>query len=152
MNWTGGKILTFNLAKEEYGIPILKVKEIIGIMEITEVPRMPEFIRGVINLRGKIIPVMDLRIRFGIEAKEYTNRTCIIVIDILEANHKKQIGVIVDTVSEVVHLMEADVEHPPSYNTNLEEDFINGIGKVKGRMIILLDIDQILNKAEVSQI
>lgn len=152
MDPVGGKALTFNLGNEEYGIPILQVKEIIGIMEITEVPRMPCFIRGVINLRGKIIPVMDLRVRFGIEAKEYNNRTCIIVIDIAQENNRKQIGIIVDTVSEVVNIPKDDVEHPPTYQAGLEEEFISGIGKVKGRIVILLDIDKILTKIEANQI
>ncbi|MFP4017513.1 MAG: chemotaxis protein CheW, partial [Halanaerobiales bacterium] len=111
-----GKYLTFSLGKEEYGIPILEVKEIIGMMEITEVPKSPEFIRGVINLRGKIIPLMDLRLKFGLEELEYTERTCIIVIDIVNDENTKQIGVAVDAVSEVVSIPEDAIESPPSYD------------------------------------
>ncbi len=144
-----GKYLTFQLENEEYGIPIKKVKEIIGIMDITHIPKTPEFIIGVINLRGKIIPVMDLRLRFGLSSKEYNQRTCIIVIEIVTSEINKQIGIIVDTVSEVVNVQTEDMELPPQYDTQIEGSFLQGLGKVKGKVILLLDIGKIFVDQEL---
>ncbi|MGI6450248.1 MAG: chemotaxis protein CheW [Desulfitobacteriia bacterium] len=150
MNYAGGKYLTFNLEEEVYAIPILKVKEIIGIMDITEVPGMPEFIKGVINLRGRIIPVLDLRVRLGIAAKEYNKRTCIIVVDLPEGKRSRVMGVIVDTVAEVVNILAAEIEKPPGYSSDLGSDYIEGIGKIKGKIIILLNIEKILREKTLS--
>lgn len=137
------KLLTFSLASEGYGISILKVKEIIGMMDITPVPRTPEFIKGVINLRGKIIPVMDLRTKFGMTQQEYDERTCIVVVEVLMKGAQKLIGVVVDMVSEVVTIANDQIEPPPEYGTSAEHNSILGIGKIKDRVVIILDIDEI---------
>ncbi len=146
---TDQKLLTFSLGSEGYGVSILKVKEIIGMMEITPVPKTPEFIKGVINLRGKIIPVMDLRLKFGMDAKEYNERTCIIVAEILIKGVQKLLGVVVDMVSEVVTISDGQVEPPPEYGTNVEHNSILGIGKIKDRVVIILDIDEVFQCEEV---
>lgn len=137
------KLLTFSLGSEGYGISILKVKEIIGMMDITPVPRTPEFIKGVLNLRGKIIPVMDLRVKFGMESQEYDERTCIIVVEIAIKGIQKLLGVVVDTVSEVVTVSGDQIEPPPEYGNKVEHNSILGIGKIKDRVVIILDIDEI---------
>ena len=137
------KLLTFSLGSEGYGISILKVKEIIGMMDITPVPRTPEFIKGVINLRGKIIPVMDLRTKFAMTAQEYDERTCIVVVEVLMNGVQKLIGVVVDMVSEVVTVSDEQIEPPPEYGTGVEHNAILGIGKIKDRVVIILDIDEI---------
>ncbi len=143
MELQDNKYLTFTMGKEEYGIPILKVKEIIGMMEITPVPKTPQYIKGVVNLRGKIIPIMDLRLKFGLEEKTYTERTCIIVIEV--ANTGKQMGVAVDAVSEVVNINKNDIEPPANYYEENEEDFLTGIGKVDNRVVMLLNTDRVLS-------
>lgn len=144
------KYLTFSLAKEEYGIGILKVKEIIGLMPITPVPCTPEFVKGVINLRGKVIPVIDLRLRFGLQAAEYTDRTCIVVVESGGAPAVVEIGIVVDSVSEVLNIPPADIEPPPVFGDNIETDYIAGMAKVDGRVKILLDIDRVLSPEEMS--
>jgi len=146
---TDQKLLTFSLGSEGYGVSILKVKEIIGMMEITPVPRTPEFIKGVINLRGKIIPVMDLRTKFGMESQEYNERTCIIVAEVLINGAQKLLGVVVDMVSEVVTISDSQIEPPPEYGTAIEHNSILGIGKIKDRVVIILDIDQVFVCDEV---
>ena len=144
-----GKHLTFSLGNEEYGIPILKVKEIIGLMEITHVPQTPEFIKGVINLRGKIIPIMDLRLKFKMPKKDYYERTCIIVVEVLIQDAKRLMGIVVDTVSEVVNIQASEIELPPQYGTKVEAGFLTGMGKVKGKVVMLLNIEQIINCDEI---
>jgi purine-binding chemotaxis protein CheW len=139
-----GKYLTFSLAKEEYGLGILKVKEIIGMMPITTVPRTPGFIRGVINLRGKVIPVIDLRLKFGMEEMVYTDRTCIIVVETRGQAGPILIGIVVDAVAEVMHIKAADVEEPPALGARLAMDYILGMAKMNGGVKILLDIDKVL--------
>ena len=141
-----GKYLTFILGNEEYGILIKRVKEIIGIMDITNIPRTPEFIKGVINLRGKIIPIMDLRLRFGLEEKEYNQRTCIIVVEINVGEIKKQMGIVVDTVSEVVNIQKNEIDPSTKYDVSGDTDYLMGLGKIKGKVVLLLDIDQILSQ------
>jgi purine-binding chemotaxis protein CheW len=143
------KLLTFSLGSEGYGVSILKVKEIIGMMEITPVPRTPEFIKGVINLRGKIIPVMDLRVKFGMEEKEYNERTCIIVAEVDIKGAQKLLGVVVDMVSEVVTISDDQIEPPPEYGTAVEHNSILGIGKIKDRVVIILDIDEVFVCEEI---
>ena len=143
------KLLTFSLGEEGYGVSILKVKEIIGMLDITPVPKTPKFIKGVINLRGKIIPVMDLRIKFGMEEKSYTERTCILVVEINLHGTEKLLGVVVDTVSEVVSITDEDIEPAPEYGTKADTDFILGIGKIKERVVIILDIDEVFLCDEV---
>lgn len=138
------KLLTFSLGNEGYGISILKVKEIIGMLSITQVPRTPDFIKGVINLRGKIIPIMDLRIKFGMDEKTYNERTCIIVIEIKIQGVERLLGVVVDTVSEVINIDADDIEPAPQYGSQVEHNLISGMGKVKDRVVIILDIEEVI--------
>ncbi len=147
-----GKYLTFTLADEEYGIGILKVKEIIGMMPVTTIPKTPEFVKGVINLRGKVIPVMDLRLKFGMETVSYTERTCIIVVEIEGSSRTIQIGIVVDSVSEVLNIKGENVEEAPAFGTELETDYILGMAKMEGRVKILLDINRVLSGEEISNI
>lgn len=144
-----GKHLVFLLGGASYGIPILTVLDINGLMEITPIPKTPEFIKGVINLRGKVIPVMDLRLKFGMPAKEYDKQTCIIIVNVSVKGKDKQIGVLVDTVSEVFDIPLTEIEAPPEYGTHAEEGFINGIGKVKGKLVVLLNIEKVLHTDEI---
>ena len=145
-----GKYLTFALAGEEYGISILKIKEIIGMMPITTIPQTPEFVKGVINLRGKVIPVVDLRLRFGMERINYTERTCIVVVEISGGSGTVMIGIVVDSVSEVLNIKGGDIEETPMFGTKLETDYILGMAKVQGGVKILLDIDRVLSRDEVT--
>ncbi len=147
-----GKYLTFSLAGEEYGIGIIQIKEIIGMMPITSVPRTPEFVKGVINLRGKVIPVIDLRLRFNMEASEYTERTCIIVVEIEGKDKTVIIGIVVDSVSEVLNINEQDIEEAPSFGTKLDTNYILGMAKTEGGVKILLDIDCVLTSSEIKLI
>ena len=144
-----GKYLTFSLAGEEYGIGILKVKEIIGMMPITIVPQAPSYIKGVINLRGKVIPVVDLRLKFMMNAADYTERTCIIVIEVTAAGRTILMGILVDSVSEVLNIKGTDIEETPSFGTKLNTEFILGMAKIGGGVKILLDIDQVLSVEEM---
>lgn len=147
-----GKYLTFCLAKEEYGIGILKVKEIIGMMTITSIPQTPEYVKGVINLRGKVIPVIDLRLKFGLELADYTERTCIIVVEINSGERKIQMGIIVDSVSEVRNIKQGEIENTPTFGSKLNTDYILGMAKMEGGVKILLDIDRVLNDREFQEI
>jgi len=144
-----GKYLTFSLAEEEYGIGILKVKEIIGMMPITSVPRTPGFVKGVINLRGKVIPVIDLRLKFDMEAIPYSDRTCIIVVEIESDSGTVLIGIVVDAVSEVLNIKEDEIEGSPSFGTKLNTDYILGMAKMEGKVKILLDINRVLSTKEI---
>ncbi len=147
-----GKFLTFTLKEEEYGIGILKVKEIIGMMPVTSIPRTPEFVKGVINLRGKVIPVMDLRLKFAMESIPYTDRTCIIVVEIDAGKTTVLIGIVVDAVSEVLNIEEKNIENAPTFGTSLNTDYILGMAKMEGGVKILLDIDKVLSQEEVTQL
>jgi purine-binding chemotaxis protein CheW len=118
-------------------------------MEITNVPKTPNFVKGVINLRGKIIPIMDLRLKFCMEEKEYNERTCIIVVETSIHNTKSLMGIVVDTVSEVVNISQADIEPPPQYGNKIDEEFLTGMGKVKGKVVMLLNIEKIINSEEM---
>jgi purine-binding chemotaxis protein CheW len=138
------KYLTFTLSAEEYGIGILKVKEIIGIMPITTVPRTPEFVKGVINLRGKVIPVLDLRLKFGMEEIPYNERTCIIVMEIETPTGPFSIGVVVDSVSEVLNIKGSDMEETPNFGVRVNTDYILGMAKTNGALKILLDMDKVI--------
>ena len=144
-----GKYLTFLLADEEYGLEIMKVQEIIGMMPITKVPRVPEYVRGVINLRGRIIPTVELRAKFGMETVEDTDRTCIIVVELESEKGKVSMGILVDEVAEVMDFEAAEIDNPPEFGTALNTSFILGVGVVKGGVKILLDIDQVLTTEEV---
>lgn len=145
-----GKYLTFTLAGEEYGISILKIKEIIGMMPITTIPQTPEFVKGVINLRGKVIPVMDLRLRFGMKAIDYTERTCIVVVEISGGSGTVMIGIVVDSVSEVLNIKADDIEETPAFGTKMRTDYILGMAKFSGGVKILLDIDKVLSNDETA--
>ena len=145
-----GKYLTFIMANEEYGIGILKIREIIGMMPITTVPQTPDFVKGVINLRGKVIPVMDLRLRFEMEAIDYTERTCIIVVEIELNGRIVHIGIVVDAVSEVLNIKNEEIEDTPTFGTKLDTDYIFGMAKREGGVKILLDIDRVLSHEEVT--
>ena len=147
-----GKYLTFSLAGEEYGIGILKIREIIGMMPITSVPQTPAFVKGVINLRGKVIPVLDLRLRFGMQAIEYTERTCIIVVEITGQAGKIQIGSVVDSVSEVLNIKGEDIENTPTFGASLDTEYILGVAKMEGGVKILLDIDKVLSEGQISEL
>lgn len=142
------KFLTFFLAREEYGLEILKVQEIIGLLPITRVPRTPMFIRGVINLRGKVISVVDLRLKFGMPEKETTSETCIIVVQAAGM----EMGIIVDKVSEVLAIATSEIEDAPAFGTTVNTDYILGIGKAQGKVKLLLDIDKVLSKQEAADI
>ncbi len=145
-----GKYLTFSMADEEYGIGILKIKEIIGMMQVTTVPQTPKFVKGVINLRGKVIPVIDLRLRFGMESIDYTERTCIIVVEIKGDAGTVQIGIVVDSVSEVLNIKGEDVEETPTFGAKLNTDYILGMAKIERNVKILLDIDRVLSTEEIA--
>lgn len=144
MSALAGKYLTFKLAGEEYAIEILKVKEIIGRMDITAVPRMPSHVRGVINLRGKVIPVVDLRTKFGMMTTEDTEETCIIVVDVAQDDQSELTGILVDTVSEVLDIAANQIEETPSFGVILDTGFIMGMAKVNQSVKMLLDIVQVI--------
>lgn len=148
----GGKYLTFALGKEEYGLEILKVREIIGYMEITAVPRTPSCVKGVINLRGQVISVIDLRTKFGMPAAERTDETCIIVVEIRSGERKLNVGIVVDRVSEVLDIASEQIEAPPSFGSELDTNFILGMGKIGEAVKILLDIDRVLGASEISHL
>ncbi len=139
-----GKYLTFALDNEEYGLEILKVREIIGYMQITAVPKTPDHVKGVINLRGQVIPVVDLRLKFGMNAAEVTEETCIIVVEINQNNRKFQTGIVVDRVKEVLDIEGESIEDAPQFGSSVDTNFILGMGKVNGAVKILLDIDKVL--------
>ena len=145
-----GKYLTFSLADEEHGIGILKIKEIVGMLPVTSVPKTPDFVKGVINLRGKVIPVVDLRVRFGIEEIEYTDRTCTIVVEIEGQAGTIMMGIVVDSVSEVLNIKGVDIEESPAFGARLDTNYILGMAKMEGGVKILLDIDRVLSEEEVS--
>lgn len=144
-----GKYLTFSLAGEEYGIVILKVKEIIGMMPITSVPKTPPFVKGVINLRGKVIPVADLRLKFDMEEMAYAERTCIIVVEIKEGLGNVLMGIVVDSVSEVLTIKNGEIEDTPAFGTEMDTDYILGMAKTGEGVKILLDIDKVFGAEEM---
>lgn len=139
-----GKYLTFTVGEEYYGIEIVYVTEIIGIQDITEVPGLPDYIRGIINLRGKIIPVIEVRLRFGLMTQEYTDRTCIIVVDVNDLS----VGLIIDSVSEVLNIMDENIVPPPDTKTGFHSNYVRGIGKVNDSVKLLLDLSRLLGEDE----
>jgi purine-binding chemotaxis protein CheW len=141
---SGTKYLTFHLADEDYGIDILKVREIIGVLDITKVPQTSHFVGGLINLRGRVIPVIDLRSRFDMPSAPYNEETCIIVVDVGEL-----IGVIVDTVHEVHEILNSQIADPPVLGGSVDMSYILGMGMIEGKIKILLDIDKVLNSEEM---
>ncbi len=139
-----GKYLTFALANEEYGLEILKVREIIGYIDVTAVPQTPHHVKGVINLRGQVIPVVDLRAKFGMETTDVTDETCIIVVEITHADRKFSTGIVVDRVQEVLDIPGESIEEAPQFDSSVNTSFILGMGKVGDAVKILLDIDKVL--------
>jgi len=146
------KYLTFALGKEQYGLEILKVREIIGYMEITAVPQMPDCVKGVINLRGQVIPVIDLRAKFSMPSADVTEQTCIIVCEIQSGARSFSIGTVVDNVEEVLDIAGSDIEEAPQFGSSVDTDFILGMGKIEDSVKILLDIDKVLAGDDFSAI
>jgi purine-binding chemotaxis protein CheW len=142
--------LTFLLSGEMYAVGILNVKEIIEYGSLTEIPMMPAFIRGVINLRGAVVPVIDLSARFGGQRTETSRRTCIVIIELAHDDERHVIGVVVDAVSEVLEVSAADIEPPPSFGARIRADFIEGMGKIAGKFVIILDIQKVLSIDEIA--
>jgi purine-binding chemotaxis protein CheW len=144
--------LTFLLGGEMYAIGILRIKEIIEYGHLTTVPMMPAFIRGVINLRGAVVPVVDLSARFGRQASQVTRRSCIVIIEAGDGEEAQDVGVVVDSVSEVLEIPAAEIEPAPSFGTRIRADFIQGMGKIDGRFVILLDVDKVLSVDEMAML
>ena len=144
-----GKYLTFHLGREEFAIQVLKVREIMGIQEITAVPQTPGYVKGVINLRGKVVPVVDLRLKFTLPEMEYTQRTCIIVVQVRLESGVMLMGIVVDGVSEVLNLAAGDIEDTPEFGSGVATPYLLGMAKNKGKVKILLDIDQVLSTQEL---
>lgn len=147
-----GKYLTFHLGKEVFAIEILKVQEIIGMMPVTHVPKTPAFVRGVINLRGKVIPVIELRSKFGMPGRGDTERTCIVVVQVAWAARAVTMGLLVDEVSEVLNVTMEQIEAPPSFGASVDTDFILGMGKVGAKLLMLLDVDRVLADEEMAAV
>ncbi len=152
MTEQAGKYLTFKLGAEEFGLEILKVQEIIKLMEITRVPRTPEFVRGVINLRGKVIPVIDLRLKFQMESQATTDKTCVIVVQVAQGDSRVTTGVIVDEVSEVLDIAAEQIEPAPEFGSAVDTAFILGMGKVAKRVVMLLDVDKVMSSRELAAV
>jgi len=140
-----GKYLTFSLEQEEYGIAIVKVKEITQMLNVTPVPHTPSYVKGVVNLRGKVIPVMDLRVRFNMPEIEYTDRTCIIVVEIYADEELIQVGNVVDSVTEVLNVTQENIDETPTFGTKVDTEFILGLANIEGSVKILLDVDKVAN-------
>jgi purine-binding chemotaxis protein CheW len=145
-----GKYLTFQLAEEDYGIALMQIKEIIGMMPITAVPKTPIYMKGVINLRGQVIPVTDLRLKFDIEEIPYNERTCIIVVEVQGEAAAVQVGVVVDAVSEVLQISEDDIEATPSFGAQVDTEYILGMANMDEGVKILLDIDRVMTASDVA--
>jgi purine-binding chemotaxis protein CheW len=144
--------LTFMLSGEIFAIGILSIKEIIEYGNLTEVPRMPEFIRGVINLRGAVVPVIDLGSRFGKHASSVSRRTCIVIIEVIHEDEQQVVGVMVDAVNEVLDIPSSEIEPAPSFGAKIRADFIRGMGKVDGKFVIILNVDHVLSMDEMSSL
>ena len=144
--------LTFTLGGEMFAVAILNVKEIIEYGTVTEIPMMPGFIRGVINLRGAVVPVIDLSCRFGGKSTQVARRTCIVIIELIQDDQKHDIGVMVDAVSEVLEIARSEIEPPPSFGAKIRTDFISGMGKVNGKFVIILDVARVLSVEEIAML
>jgi purine-binding chemotaxis protein CheW len=148
-----GKFLSFVLGREEYGLEILRVQEINGLMDITRVPRSPDYVKGVINLRGRVIPIINLRKKFNMPMVEDTERTCIIMVQVNYNDSQITMGIVVDEVSEVLNITDDQIEPSPSFGGGMEQtDFITGMGKLEDKVVILLDIDSVLNGSELEEL
>jgi purine-binding chemotaxis protein CheW len=148
----GGKYLTFRLGKEQFGLEILKVREIMGWISITPVPKAPPSVRGVLNLRGKIIPVIDLRRKFEMEPVENTDRTCIIVVDVHVRGQSADVGILVDNVSEVLNIQSQDIGPPPTLGCDMDTNFILGMAKSTDSVTILLEIESVLSESDLDNV
>src|SRR5580693_4357474 len=144
-----GKYLAFQLGREEFAIQVLKVREIIGVQDITAVPQTPVFVKGVINLRGKVIPVVDLRLKFGLTQQVYNERTCIIVVQVEHESRSMMMGIVVDSVAEVLNISLADIEDTPNFGQGVATPYLLGMAKIKGRVKLLLDIDRVMASQEL---
>lgn len=144
--------LTFLLGGEMYAIGILNIKEIIGYGQPTQVPMMPNYVRGIINLRGRVVPVIDLLPRFGRESTEVSKRTCVVIIDVEVEGEHQDIGVVVDAVSEVLQIASRDIEPPPAFGAKIRADFIAGMGKINDKFVIILNVDKVLSVEELAQL
>jgi purine-binding chemotaxis protein CheW len=147
-----GQYLTFSLGKEMFAIGILNIKEILEYGQLTSVPMMPEFIRGVINLRGAVVPVVDLGARFGGKQSDVTKRTCIVIIEVATDETRQDIGVVVDAVSEVLEIPDEEIEPAPAFGAKIRADFIAGMGKVNGKFVIILEVDKVLSVEEIAMV
>ena len=148
----GQQYLTFTVASEVFAIAISVIKEIIEYRPPTEVPMMPPHIRGVINLRGRVVPVIDLAVRFGRDKGVASRRTCIVILEIHQEEQQQEIGVVVDAVSAVIDMADTDIEPPPKFGAKLRTDFISGMGKIDDKFVIILDVDKVLSIAELSML
>ena len=144
--------LTFSLHGEMFAVGILNVKEIIEYGNLTEIPMMPAFIRGVINLRGSVVPVVDLSCRFGNAVTEIGKRTCNVIVEVQDGDFKHDIGIMVDAVSEVIEISSREIEPPPSFGAKIRADFIHGMGKVNGKFVIILNIMKVLSTEEIAML
>jgi purine-binding chemotaxis protein CheW len=150
---TAGKYLTFSLGEEHYGLEILRVQEIVGLLPVTRVPRLPAMVAGVVNLRGRVIPVVDLRLAFGMQRSAMDERSCIVVVSVQRGSDASTVmGVLVDEVSDVVDLVDNDIEETPEFGTAVDTSFIKGVGRLEGRVVLLLDIDRVLNTTDIEDI
>jgi purine-binding chemotaxis protein CheW len=147
-----GQYLTFLIGGEMFAISILGIKEIIEYGSLTTVPMMPDFIRGVINLRGAVVPVVDLSARFGRTASEVTRRSCIVILEVEASGEKQDVGVVVDSVSEVLAIAASEIEPPPSFGAKIRTDFISGMGKVSGNFVIILNAEHVLSVDEMAML
>jgi purine-binding chemotaxis protein CheW len=148
-----GKFLTFRLASELYGLEILRVQELVGLLPVTRVPRLPAFLAGVVNLRGRVIPLVDLRLCFGMSASAMDDRTCVIVVRVERVEgHPAAMGVIVDEVSDVVYLAADKIEPTPEFGTSVDTSFVKGVGRLEDHVVLLLDIDRVLSSGELDAI
>lgn len=146
----GRQYLTFTVRGEVFAIPISGIREIIEYRQPTDVPMMPAYVRGVINLRGRVVPVIDLAVRFGRAPGDVTRRTCIVILEVAQEGHKQDISVVVDAVSAVVDIADADVEPPPQFGAKLRTDFISGMGKLAEKFVVILDPERVLSVEELS--
>jgi len=144
-----GQYLTFGLGTETFAIGIMAIKEIIEYASLTEVPMMPTYVRGVINLRGSVVPVLDLPVRFGKASSEVTKRTCIVIIDVMLGSDRHVLGLVVDTVNAVLDIPSSDIEPPPAFGASIRTEFIRGMVKINSKFVIVIDVDHVLAADEV---
>lgn len=147
-----GQYLTFMLGKEVFAIGILSIKEILEYGQVTAVPMMPDFIRGVINLRGAVVPAVDLAARFGGRPTEITKRTCIVIVEVTSEDRQVELGIVVDAVSAVLEISDTEIEGAPSFGAKIRTDFIKGMGKVDGKFVIILDVDKVLSVEDMTMV